>query len=96
MGKRRRRGEAKWHKELLASLPEDFYEVQLEKQGGTCALPSCKSRPGTRRLHIDTDHKTRSVRGLLCFRHNVQIRDYMTPQLLREMADYMEEHEHSR
>jgi len=92
--KRKRRGEARWHKELIASLPEGWYEEQLARQGGTCALPSCVSKPGTRRLHIDTCHRTRTVRGLLCFRHNVQLRDYMTPQLLREMADYLEEHEH--
>lgn len=91
MAKRKRRGEAKWHKELLASLPEGWYEEQLALQGGHCAL--CPSKPATRRLHIDTDHKARTVRGLLCFRCNTQLRNYMTPSLLRLMAAYLEAHE---
>ncbi len=44
------------------------YERLLSEQGGTCAL--CPTKPKTRRLHVDHDHATGKVRGLLCYRCN--------------------------
>lgn len=64
------------------------YEQMLAGQDGHCAL--CPSTGGTRRLHIDHDHRSMKVRGLLCFRHNVMLRGYMTPEVLRAAADYLE------
>lgn len=40
------------------------YDRMLEEQGGHCAL--CPAVPGVRRLHVDHDHVTGRVRGLLC------------------------------
>jgi hypothetical protein len=41
------------------------YEAMLSKQCGACAI--CKRpSPDGRRLHIDHDHSTGLVRGLLC------------------------------
>jgi len=42
----------------------DEYNKLLEKQGGGCAV--CGKSPDSRRLHVDHDHKTGAVRGLLC------------------------------
>ncbi len=55
------------------ALKNDWYEKQLAYQGGHCAL--CPARPGTPdhkrgRLHLDHNHKTGMLRGLLCFRCN--------------------------
>ena len=44
------------------------YARLLEAQGGHCAL--CPNTPKTRRLHVDHDHATGAVRGLLCHRCN--------------------------
>jgi hypothetical protein len=44
------------------------YARLLEAQGGHCAL--CPNTPKTRRLHVDHDHATGKVRGLLCHRCN--------------------------
>lgn len=44
------------------------YEALLELQSGGCAV--CGSKPKTKRLAVDHDHKTGAVRGLLCKRHN--------------------------
>lgn len=52
-------------------LPDDWYERQLEKQDGVCAI--CK-QPETQvgkkglvwTLSLDHDHKTNQPRGLLC------------------------------
>src|SRR5688572_1964204 len=47
---------------------EDFWAM-LERQNGKCAI--CNGDPnGQGRLHIDHDHETNRVRGLLCSRCN--------------------------
>ena len=46
------------------------YERLLADQGGRCAIPGCQRTPKTRRFHIDHDHATGQVRGLLCHWHN--------------------------
>jgi hypothetical protein len=47
------------------------YEQQLAAQGMGCAV--CGQPPGVRRLHIDHDHLTGAVRGLLCWTCNATI-----------------------
>lgn len=68
------------------------YEDLLLKQGFACAI--CRSvRPGGRgkRLHVDHDHGTGKVRGLLCWRCNSVIgRMNDSPTLLRCAAAYLE------
>ena len=49
-------------------VTDDEYARLLEAQGGGCAI--CGAKPKTRRLHVDHDHKTGKVRGLLCHRCN--------------------------
>jgi hypothetical protein len=50
-------------------LCAEEYEAMLAKQGGRCAL--CKRIPRKgRSLHVDHNHTTGVVRGLLCFRCN--------------------------
>lgn len=44
------------------------YAQLLALQGGKCAI--CRSRPRSKRLAVDHDHKTGAVRGLLCSRCN--------------------------
>ena len=45
------------------------YERMLHEQGGGCAICRRPPRPGSS-LHVDHDHETGKVRGLLCFRCN--------------------------
>lgn len=40
------------------------YEAMVERQKGACAV--CRRPPKTGRLHIDHDHDSGKVRGLLC------------------------------
>jgi hypothetical protein len=47
--------------------PED-YDVMFKEQGGLCAI--CGNPPGNTKLHVDHNHKTGEVRGLLCFHCN--------------------------
>lgn len=72
------------------------YETLLQKQGGTCALPSCEKTPetsakNTNTLDVDHDHATGAIRGLLCRNHNLLLkRRISSAQLLREFADYLD------
>jgi recombination endonuclease VII len=65
------------------------YAAMLAAQGGVCAI--CGNPPKTRRLHIDHDHRTGKIRGLLCFTCNRYILGkYATVAKLRAAADYLE------
>jgi hypothetical protein len=64
------------------------YERMLAAQDGHCAI--CPSTPKTRRLHVDHDHRTGAVRGLLCHRCNRALASWMRPAWLRDAADYLE------
>jgi|SRR5215469_2910142 len=52
-------------------VPVDWYNEQLERQKGVCAI--C-GKMGKRRLCVDHDHATGKVRGLLCDYCNVALR----------------------
>lgn len=47
------------------------YTAMLEKQGGVCAI--CGNAPKKRKLAVDHDHKTGSVRALLCIACNTAL-----------------------
>lgn len=71
------------------TVPE--YEAKLAAQGGRCAICWSDCPGGKGRWHIDHDHQTGQVRGLLCSRCNLLLghgRD--NPDLLRLAADYLE------
>lgn len=69
-------------------LPSGEYEAMLAAQDGHCAL--CPATPKTRRLHVDHDHKTGAVRGLLCYRCNNALPAWMTRPWLDRAATYVE------
>src|SRR5215213_1302910 len=45
-------------------LSQADYEDLLARQGGGCRI--CGKRPGKISLHVDHDHETGDIRGLLC------------------------------
>lgn len=47
------------------------YGVMFEAQGGVCAI--CGRGPGKKALHVDHNHETGEVRGLLCSNCNTAI-----------------------
>lgn len=61
---------------------EEYADI-LEAQGGVCALCKAPPTPGIS-LHVDHDHGTGEIRGLLCVRCNNAI------GLLREDPDLMQ------
>lgn len=48
------------------------YDAKLAEQGGVCAVCGREPRPDIS-LHVDHDHATDAIRGLLCFVCNVAI-----------------------
>jgi hypothetical protein len=86
------RERAKWRNMLrLYGLTKVNYEAMLVAQGNACAV--CKEPAGKRLLDIDHDHLTGQNRGLLCRRCNLMLGyAYEDPELLRALADYLEEH----
>lgn len=74
------------HVRSTYGLSLEEYEGIVRDQGGLCAL--CGDRPAT---HVDHEHKTGHVRGVLCLTCNSglgQLRD--SPDLLRRAATYIE------
>jgi len=61
-------------------LSSDDYTAMLADQGGGCALCGRTPPPG-RSLHVDHNHETGVVRGLLCFRCNAGIGQFREDKL---------------
>lgn len=68
-------------------VSDDEYARMLAAQGGGCAI--CGAKPKTRRLHVDHDHKTGRVRGLLCHRCNRALPTWVTYEWLYAAAAYL-------
>lgn len=66
------------------------YEAMLALQGGGCAICGRRPRPDIA-LHVDHDHETGEIRGLLCFPCNNFLGDIEDDlQRLRAAAEYLE------
>lgn len=65
------------------------YEAMRDEQGDACAV--CRGRDAHCDLHVDHDHASGRVRGLLCYRCNMTVgmaRD--SADILRAAAAYLE------
>jgi hypothetical protein len=68
----------------------DYWRME-DKQNMRCAI--CGELPGKRAMHLDHDHITHKIRGLICHGCNIalgMIKD--DPETARAMADYIEKH----
>jgi len=67
------------------------YNIFLGQQNDRCAICERKPKKGGRRLHVDHDHITSYVRGLLCWRCNRGLQYFRdNPKLFRRAAHYLE------
>jgi hypothetical protein len=83
---------ASQHRERKYGLSDDAFKDLLRRQDNKCAIGDCpfsdKLRP-----HVDHDHETGAVRGLLCREHNSMLGyGQDLPKILRNGADYIERH----
>jgi hypothetical protein len=66
------------------------YEQMFDSQKGACAI-CLEPRPEERTLHVDHDHDTGVIRGLLCFRCNNALGDFREEyELFQRAADYLD------
>lgn len=86
-----RKHERKYNLKKLYGITPEEYEEMLAKQGGLCAV--CRGEPYGRgnKLHVDHDHATGRVRGLLCHGCNASLGLMKeSPERLRSAAVYLE------
>lgn len=63
-----------FHLKYLYGISLDIYKDKLEEQGNVCAI--CKSPTSNGRgvyFHVDHNHETNQIRGLLCHHCNFMI-----------------------
>lgn len=78
--------DAAHHLKKNYGMTPDEFAALVEAQGGSCAI--CETRPA---VHVDHDHLTGSVRGVLCFPCNVALGHLKDdPLLFRKASDYLE------
>ena len=65
--------------------------LEIQGSGGCCAICGNPPKEGGRRLHLDSDHKTESLRGAICGNCNRRLKYYLTVEWLRDAADYLED-----
>lgn len=65
------------------------YEDKLRLQGNACALCLKSASSFKRSLHVDHNHKTGKVRGLLCFYCNHQMVRRHTKKTAAALYTYM-------
>jgi hypothetical protein len=79
-------------RQYLYGLSRERFEALLAEQGGGCAICHTADWPGKdNRPHVDHDHATGNVRGILCGGCNNGLGNFADdPARLRAAADYLE------
>lgn len=81
---------SKIERERIYGMTDEQFVILLADQGGLCAL--CDSaEPGGRSQtwHVDHDHVTGRVRGLLCFACNIQLGLYEKFMANPRVSEYL-------
>ena len=86
---KKRIADRKSHLKRTFGITVEDYERMLAEQCGGCAI--CERPPRDDiALHVDHDHRTGMIRGLLCFRCNNALGDLESdPELLSEASGYL-------
>ena len=88
---------SEYKRERNFGMSRGTYASMFASQGGVCAIckqPSSQVRQGKLvALHVDHDHATSQVRGLLCVDCNLGIgRLKNNPELMEQAAEYVRRH----
>jgi hypothetical protein len=74
-------------------ITREQYENMLLNQGGKCAICNSATPGGRGRFHIDHDHATGKIRGLLCNHCNTGIGNlFDNISILHSAIGYLERH----
>jgi Recombination endonuclease VII len=69
-------------------ISSEEYNKIFKQQGGVCII--CGLPPRKRSLHVDHNHETGEIRGLLCHLCNVGLGHFRdNPDLLERAANYL-------
>jgi len=80
----------KSHLKRKYGMTLEGYDRMFEAQNGVCAI-CLEVRPDDRTLHVDHDHETGVIRGLLCFRCNNALGDLREDvDLFQAAANYLD------
>ena len=72
-------------------LTQEIYKSMLLEQQGLCQM--CKNPPkSSRPLVIDHDHKTKKVRGLLCYGCNRVLHAFDNIEVMESALNYLKRH----
>jgi len=86
-----KRRQYQWKRNLrrrYQMTPEEYY-ILFEKQHGACWLCGYKPDSSHRGLHVDHNHKTGKVRGLLCRACNKDVIGAVEKIGLQKIIDYL-------
>lgn len=94
MGARYRQRRPRSQIEYVYGITHDQYQAMLEDQSNACAICGSTEWPAAQHAgspHVDHDHATGRVRGLLCGHCNNGLGMFRDdPERLRAAADYLE------
>jgi hypothetical protein len=86
----------RWKLKTLYGITLEEYGARLKSQGGRCRICRRKPEATTGRfsiLHVDHDHDTGAVRGLLCWSCNSGLGNMKdSVKILHAAADYLSRH----
>ena len=91
--KYRANGQARWMKlKHKFGFSKEDYEAMWEAQGKCCAICKTTEARGRGDFHVDHNHKTDEIRGILCAECNVGIGKLLdSPKVLKSALAYLEE-----
>lgn len=82
-----------YSRKVLYGLEHGGYERMLEEQEHRCAICQTTTPGGKGVFHLDHDHVTKKIRGLLCQSCNYGLGNFKdSPALLQEAIIYLKKH----
>lgn len=80
----------KWHLKREYGLTLEEYDEFVKGHGNRCAICARGPEHQQRRLHVDHDHESGKIRGLLCSSCNTGLGQFQDdPELLEEARKYL-------
>lgn len=81
-------GSRGYHLKRRYGITQEDFNRLLEQQQGACAI--CNTGAGEKPWHVDHDHSTGRVRGILCHSCNTALGNFKdSTELLRSALDYL-------
>jgi len=91
----KRLSDRKSHLKRKYGMTIEQYDAMLQAQGGGCFICNRPPREDIS-LHVDHDHSSGAIRGILCFCCNNALADFQEdPRLLARAGAYLDRHTHA-